>query len=327
MPLGSPCLVASLTLCVSVGCTTQGLTDSSTGGTASGGDLAASGGGNQAASGGSAGSGGQASESGGDAGGGNGGAGAAEVPVPSPGCDTDPLPPTGGLRTLDVDGTERQYILTLPADYDGAHPYRLIFGFHGAQYDAEWVADGEAPLTGPYFGLEQEAAGSAIFVAAQALPGSWSNTGGQDLAYVEALLTSLEDELCIDESRVFATGFSAGGIMTVRLGCALGDVFRAIAPMSPNLPSDCEDGSEPIAYWTSHGTLDRSITPDQGALARGEFLERNGCSETTVPAEPEGCVNYEGCNAGSPVSSCTFEGAHVPAPFAGAAIWAFFAQF
>lgn len=297
-------------------------TDAGSGGnaTGSGGDSAATGGSNGA--GGSDGSGGGAA-----AGGGNGSGGGAPVgdPVPSAGCDA-PDAPTGGLRTIDVDGTEREYILTLPDDYDAAHPYRLIFGFHGAMYDAEWVANGEEPLTGPYFGLEAEAAGSAIFVATQANP-SWSNTNGQDLAYVEAMLASLEAELCIDTSRVFSVGFSAGGIMTVRIGCAFGDVFRAIAPMSPNLPSDCEDGSEPIAYWSSHGLSDTTITPEQGAAARAEFLERNGCSETTVPASPEGCVSYEGCDEGNPVGYCTFEGAHVPAPFAGAAIWAFFEQF
>jgi len=324
LPLAALVLCALGAACGTPSESTDGVDAGASGGAASGGDGGSSGtGGGGASTGGTAGSGGDAGESGGQAGSGSGGA--TEDPVPSLGCDSSA--PTGGLRSLDVDGTEREYILTLPSDYDGAHPYRLIFGFHGAQYDAEWVAGGEAPLTGPYFGLEEEAAGSAIFVATQALPGSWSNTDGQDLAYVEALLAALEDELCIDQSRVFATGFSAGGIMTVRIGCALGDVFRAIAPMSPNLPSDCADGSEPIAYWTSHGLEDTTITPAQGALARAEFLERSACSETTVPAEPEGCVNYEGCSAGSPVSSCTFEGAHVPAPFAGAAIWAFFAQF
>jgi polyhydroxybutyrate depolymerase len=266
-------------------------------------------------------SGGTPSSGGASEGGASGGS-APEDARPSSGCGVTATP-TDGLRSIDVDGTERQYILTLPDDYDPTRPYRLIFGFHGAKYDAEWVANGEEPLTGPYFGLADEAEGSAIFVAGQA-DGGW-NSG--DVTYVSAMLDTLEAELCVDTSRVFATGFSAGGIMTIRIGCALGDVFRAIAPMSPNLPSDCAGTDEPIAYWSSHGLSDTTITPEQGALARDAFLERNGCSETSMPASPEGCVSYEGCSAGHPVGYCTFDGVHEPAPFAGTAIWAFFSQF
>jgi len=276
----------------------------------------------------STGSGGQDAETGGAASGGAPSAGGTggEAPESSPGCGSE-APPAAGPRTIDIEGTEREYILTLPSDYDPDHPYRLIFGFHGAQYDAEWVAGGEEPLTGPYFGLEEEAMGSAIFVAGQALPGSWSNSDGRDLAYVQGMLEFLKAELCIDERRVFATGFSMGGIMTARVGCVLGDAFRAIAPMSPSRPSECDEGTTPVAYWSSHGTSDTSITPEQGEILLDEFLERNGCAETSVAVSPEGCVSYDGCSEGHPVSRCLFDGAHVPAPFAGTAIWAFFSQF
>lgn len=305
---------------------TGGADSDGTGGTANGGTLGT--GGAPSATGGGT-TGGADSASGGTAGSGSaagaGGANDDGAPLPSAGCSAPP--PPAGLRTIDVDGTEREYILTLPDDYDPERPYRLVFGFHGSQYDADWVANGEEPLTGPYFGLQEEAAGSAIFVAGQALPGSWSNTGGRDLAYVEALLASLQAELCIDERRVFATGFSMGGIMTVRIGCALGDVFRAIAPMSPSLPSDCAEGTTPVAYWSSHGLQDTTITPEQGAVAATEFLERNGCSHASSESTPAGCVSFQDCAAGYPVSRCLFEGEHVPAPFAGAAIWAFFSQF
>jgi len=263
-------------------------------------------------------------------GGGVGSGGAPSDAVPTSGCDMDVLP-VGGLRSIVFLGSsgesEREFILTLPENYDPDHPYRLIFGFHGGQYDAEWVANGEEPLTGPYFGLQEEANDSAVFVAPQALPGSWSNTDERDLEFVESMLNTIQGEVCIDASRIFSVGFSMGGIMTVRLGCALGNVFRAIAPMSPNMPSDCHDVAEPIAYWTSHGADDMSITPEQGQVALAEFLERNGCSQTTTEAAPEGCVSYEGCSEGNPVNYCTFAGAHVPAPFAGTAIWSFFEQF
>jgi len=231
-----------------------------------------------------------------------------------------------GRFTIDVDGTEREYILKLPADYDVTMPRtrRLIFASHGARYSAQTVADGGPPGSGPYYGIEAASGESAIFVATQALSSGWSNAG--DVAYFNAMVTRLKSELCVDESRIFATGFSAGAIMTITLGCTGDATFRAIAPMSGSLPATC-DGTTALAYWSSHGSEDTTIRLPQGEAARDAFLDKNGCSTTTVPGDRAGCVNYEGCDAGAPVTWCTFSGVHEPPPYAGEAIWAFFSQF
>ena len=245
--------------------------------------------------------------------------------APSSGCGAESA--MSGRFSIDVDGTERQYILKLPDTYDSARPYPLIFGWHGRMYDAEWVANGEAPLTGPYFGMESEAAGRAIFVAPQALETGWTDQDGRDLAFALAMVERFKSELCIDESRIYSSGFSFGAIMTLVLGCSAGDVFRAIGPMSGSLSNGCPASDRPVAYWSSHGLQDTTITPAQGEAARNEFLARNHCDSTSTPSEPEGCVTYDGCDPGYPVTFCTFEGAHVPAPFAGSALWDFFSGF
>jgi polyhydroxybutyrate depolymerase len=253
-----------------------------------------------------------------------GAAGTTNDAVASPGCGAENA--ASGTFTVDVDGTEREYILKLPDAYDPEHPYPLVFGWHGRMYDAEWVANGEPPLTGPYFGIESEAAGRAIFVAPQALDTGWSDQNGRDLAFAMAMVARFEAELCLDRSRIFSTGFSFGAIMTLVLGCAEGDVFRAIAPMSGSLSNGCPAADRPVAYWSSHGTDDTTVTPAQGEAARDEFLARNHCDATSTETTPQGCLSYDGCDPGYPVTFCTFEGAHVPAPFAGTAIWSFFSQ-
>jgi hypothetical protein len=96
--------------------------------------------------------------------------------------------------------------------------------------------------------------------------------------------------------------------------------------MSGSLNGTCS-GSAPIAYWTSHGTNDTTITPAAGQTAREQFRIRNGCGTTTTAGDRAGCVEYAGCSAGHPTVSCTFDGAHVPAPYAGEAIWRFFSRF
>jgi poly(3-hydroxybutyrate) depolymerase len=237
--------------------------------------------------------------------------------------------PAAGPATIDVGGSMREYILRLPDDYDPETPHRLVFAFHGGQGSAEQVDSGApansmAEPTGPYYGIMDESDGT-IFVAGQA-DGSWNTSSDQDVDYVNAILAELESTLCVDTTRIFATGFSMGAIMTINnVGCKMADTFRAIAPMSGSL-STCP-GTTPIAYWSVHGTDDPTISLTQGEAARDEFVSRNGCDGTTMPSTPEGCVAYQGCTEGHPVSFCTFEGVHVPAPFAGTAIWAFFAQF
>jgi poly(3-hydroxybutyrate) depolymerase len=48
-------------------------------------------------------------------------------------------------------------------------------------------------------------------------------------------LITIKDGLCIDNSRVFATGFSFGGMMSNVIECQMGDLFRAVASMSGSL--------------------------------------------------------------------------------------------
>lgn len=247
-------------------------------------------------------------------------------PIPSEGCSASE-PATDGPATIDVDGTEREYILVLPEGYDPTRPYRLIFAFHGGQYSAQWVVDGDPPQSGPFYGIQAEAENNAILVAPQALSGSWTNQNGRDIAFVDAMLERFKAQLCIDESRVFSAGFSMGGIMTLTIGCERAGIFRAITPMSGSLRNGCTMSDEPVAYWSSHGDNDTTITPEQGAEARDEFIRRNGCSSDSVPTDREGCVSYQGCQAGYPVTWCSFSGVHEPAPYAGEAIWEFLSQF
>ncbi len=310
-----------------MGATGGGATGGSAGsmpdaGNGAGGDaMAGSGAGGSAgqASGGDAGT----SAAGGAAGGGGGLPGA----TPSDGCNM--AAPATGPRSIDVGGAMRDYILRLPDGYDPAVPHRIIFAFHGGSGSAVQVDNGDpantaSDPTGPYYDIMDESV-DTIFVAGQA-DGTWDTSSSKDVNYVKAIVAELESTLCIDTSRIFATGFSMGALMTINnVGCKMADVFRAIAPMSGALTT-CP-GDAAIPYWSSHGTSDTTIDISRGEEARDEFVSRNGCDDTTVASTPPGCVTYQGCNEGYPVSFCPFDGVHQPPPFSGPAIWAFFSQF
>lgn len=160
--------------------------------------------------------------------GGSAGAAPAGPAVPSSGCGKANVPASGNT-TIDVDGTPRQYIVTVPSGYDPSKPYRLIFACHGLGGTSMQIASS-------YYGLLSRSAGSAIFTAAQGLPGTgqqsglaaWSNTGDGDITFTRKMLDWAKANFCIDTKRVFSIGMSNGGLMSNVVGCELGDSFRAI---------------------------------------------------------------------------------------------------
>lgn len=242
--------------------------------------------------------------------------------LPTAGCGA--TPPASGRFDIDVGGTTREYILQIPDGYDPHHPYPVVFAWHPRGGSAEQVATG---FGGGYYGLEALADGSAIFVSPEGIDAGWANPQGRDIAFVRAMLERFSAELCIDESRLFSTGFSYGGMMSFAIACELGDVFRAIAPMSGALYSGCEDRDFPIAMMGWHGDGDSVVPLGDGEAGRDVVVANNHCDGGTVPHETSPCVEYTGCDEGYPTVWCEFQGDHTPAPNAAQPIWAFFSQF
>jgi polyhydroxybutyrate depolymerase len=271
----------------------------------------------RAGSGGSIGAGTGGTGTGGGAGAGAGGS--------SDGCGATTWPESERY-TIDVDGMEREYILDVPEDYDPTHPYRLVFGWHWRGGQASDVS-GSGIGGGAYYGLKSLSMGSTIFVSPEGIDNGWANTGGRDIDFLNAMLERFEGELCIDKSRVFSTGFSFGGMMSIAVGCAKGGVFRAIAPMSGAPYSGCVDGDQPVAFLGIHGDADNVVPLSNGEQGRDEFIARNHCDTQTMPTQPSGCVAYQGCDPGYPVVWCEFSGGHSPPSFSGGAVWDFFSQF
>lgn len=139
----------------------------------------------------------------------------ASAATPSPGCALATPRLTGGTKSITVNSRSRRYIVRLPANYSPSRPYRLIFGLHWRDGDFGAVDGGSAP----YYGLQALANNSAIFVAPDGLNKGWANNGGEDVAFVDAILKEVREGACVDDERVFAMGFSYGGAMSYSLAC------------------------------------------------------------------------------------------------------------
>ena len=239
---------------------------------------------------------------------------------------TSPCSKSGTTCSLDVGGTTRVYYVQLPSTYSSVKPYPVVFQFHPLGGSAQQALT-EYRISA---GLPD-----AIYVTPQGLTDSsgnagWANTNGVDINFTKAMLSSVQSTYCVDNTRIFSVGFSYGGMMSFAVGCEMSDVFRAIAPMSGALYSDfrCSGTGHPIAMWGSHGLNDTTVPIADGRAARDKILQQNHCGTTTVPnATDASCVDYQGCDAGYPVTWCEFNGTHMPPSFGTSAITAFFKSF
>lgn len=246
-------------------------------------------------------------------------------PTSSPGCGSAPVHTPGGVNVEIDAGPEgdgmRRFFLSLPANYDPQTPHKLIFGYPGTNWVGEQIA--------PYLQLESGAVApmdDEIFVYPDPLWRDfegWGNLGGwllgpyatpadgeQDLVFTEAVIEYMEDNYCIDSSRIFATGHSWGGDMAQVVSCFMGDRFAATVPVAANRPYWFENGGGFIdcegdtAVWTMFGQNDTHFgSQSQGLECRDFWLEERQCSgladvvELGLGDEPGECVEYQGCSA------------------------------
>jgi poly(3-hydroxybutyrate) depolymerase len=271
------------------------------------------------------------------------GSGTGDVMQESSGCGQDPTL-TSGERTIDSGGQSRSYILRIPQGYDNTRPHRLVFAYHwrgGTMQDVD--GGGSSGAAWSYYGLQEQADDSTIFVAPQGIGNGWPNSGGQDLTFTDDMLALITDDLCVDLRQIFALGFSYGGGMSYALACARPDVFRAVAVYSGGVLSGCEGGTEPVAYMGIHGLGDSTLNISGGRSMRDRFVTNNGCTPQDPPEPSAGslthtCTAYQGCTEGYPVEWCAFDGGHTPGMVDGGGddgartwtkteVWRFFTQF
>ena len=237
----------------------------------------------------------------------------------------------------------REYIIDVPANYDPTHPYRLIFSWHQAYGSDTGNANGQYPaFNGPnfnatdyaFFGLHREATAAndpVIFVAPEGI-GNLPWDYKRDVTLFDDLLTLVDANLCIDDSRVFSTGFSFGAMMSYALSITRQTKLRAVVAMAAanyNLPNEPTDtNAAPVAYMGTTGMSDGTCpwVGNDAAKQGGKYCDLqhaqdNGCTipannnipTTTVGSKKYLCYDFEGCRAGYPVKVCTFDGAHTPA--------------
>ena len=247
------------------------------------------------------------------------------APVPSPGCAKPQSGPvTNEPQTIEVGGATRSYLLNTPSPTTpsptparssaaGAPiPRPLVVDFHG-------LAEGAAvhSATTMFGSLGQKDGFVAVFPQGTGTPVQWDTSAtsnpNPDLAFVTAMLTQLEAQLCIDTSRVYASALSDGSFMVSLLACTMSNRFTAVAAVSGLvLPKPCRPTrrvpivafngtADPILFFNGGvgtGTLNRALgnggsTPSSTSTTAPVHVNLNGPG---FPATVKAWARKDGCN-------------------------------
>jgi hypothetical protein len=227
----------------------------------------------------------------------------------------------------------REYIIRLPDDYDPNTPYKLWFSIHCMNGTATGVANQNGY---EYYGIwkfanPKNGKGTTIFCSPQGISNAWGQ-GEKDLTFFRAMIAKFENELCIDESRIFAEGFSMGGSQSYALACAMPDTFRAVCMHSGGSMSGCNQSNRgPVPIFITHGTNDNVCRyPGYGVPQINDLAERDGCEAmdipgTLKPTDGSGktpvCADFKSCDPGYPCRACIFVGSHDYTPGGAANTW------
>lgn len=181
-------------------------------------------------------------------------------------------------RTLRHEERDRRYVVEFP---DAPGPRPAVFVFHGAGGTAERVR-GYVNLT-----LSEQ---GWVEVYPDAIGGLWSDgraalsggllRRGNDIGFVRALVDELVAEGRVDPGRIFFTGPSNGGAMTLLVLCQAPELAAgaAVAIMTQPVGLDCPPGP-PVPLMFVLGTHDPLI-PFGGGVIRIRGRDRAGVRST-----------------------------------------------
>lgn len=232
--------------------------------------------------------------------------------------------------TLQFGGTSRSYIVHVPASYTGQTPVPLVTDYHGILLNNSV----QESISGWQAKSDQEgfivAWPNGIDTAWNVGPCCTTSRTVDDVGFARAVVKQIESQACIDEKRVYATGYSMGGGMSLDLACNAADLFAAIAPAAFDLMDASNNWpchpSRPISVIDFRSIADPIVPYNGGATnppnglpvvvtflgavkTFQQFAQLDQCMGTPA-ADPvgAGCQTYSQCAGGVQVTLCSKQG-------------------
>lgn len=168
------------------------------------------------------------------------------------------------------DDGNRIYHLHIP-DAVGTSPVPLVIALHGA--------GDSGPGMKSAAGLDKEANRRGFMVAYPSATGvNWAEgcdcvrpdiEGVDDVGFVDAMIDDISEDYPVDPSRIYAIGYSQGGLFSQHLACERSEVFAGVATvaglMSRPVAQRCSPSGSPDILFI-HGEED-SVLPFEGVAS------------------------------------------------------------
>jgi polyhydroxybutyrate depolymerase len=157
-------------------------------------------------------------------------------------------------------GRLRTYYFYVPKTYNKNHSMPLVLVFHGDAGTGYSISN-----VTRFNSLAEKK--KFIVVYPDGIDKKWNLRGNprgriDDVLFVSALIDHLKQQINIDQHKVYATGFSKGGILTQALACKLSNKIAAFASVAGSLPVRLKPNCQPetpISMLMINGTKDRDV--------------------------------------------------------------------
>jgi len=183
----------------------------------------------------------------------------------NPACGRDSAPLDLRRISMDVNGMTRTFVMSAPAVPAGTK-LPVIVGFHGGSgANVPFVQEAE------FEALAEEQGVITVYPKAVLVApneGEWVlNTGANaqhDIDFVDSILDTLTENYCVDETRIFSTGYSLGSMFNYEVACQLNHRFAATASFAGTMPISPEscDIEDPMSILHLHSVDDEIIPYD-----------------------------------------------------------------
>jgi polyhydroxybutyrate depolymerase len=182
--------------------------------------------------------------------------------------------PGESKRTIEVGGRTRSFVLYQPEGMHAGEP--LVIALHGR------LGTGEGMERLTHF--ERIAAREKfLLIYPDGVRKSWNDgretpakkEGVDDVGFIRALIDSAIRNCHVNRNRVYVTGISNGGFMTMRLATELSDRIGAVAVVAATMDAGTARAAEaglhvrPVSVLLLHGTKDPLVPFAGGTVSRG----------------------------------------------------------
>lgn len=197
--------------------------------------------------------------------------------------------------SLSIDSRNRSFTVYSPMNFDENKEYPVLLALHGRYGNPKNMAKmtNFNPLADEH---------DFLIVYPKGFRRSWNDGRGEgpaaendidDVKFMKGIVGFLKANYPINENKLFVSGMSNGGFMTMRLACEMSETFKAFISVTGSLSTDFDcNPSTPINLMLIAGTDDELVPYNGGEVASSESFSIGFKDLLNNWSEINNCTNF-----------------------------------